>query len=82
MKPDIMTPNDSQQTESIVFTVSGAQQLMLSTLSVADVIAHLGYFGQPIAVARNGEVVPRNQHSATRLLVGDRFEFVVAAQGG
>jgi sulfur carrier protein len=35
-----------------------------------------------IAVARNGEVVPRSRWDETRLVEGDRIEIVTAAAGG
>ena len=39
-----------------------------------------GAFG--IAVALNGEVVPRSEWTDTGLAEGDRIEVLVAAQGG
>ncbi len=35
-----------------------------------------------VAVARNGEVVPRAQWSETALAAGDTIEIVIAKQGG
>jgi sulfur carrier protein len=35
-----------------------------------------------VAVARNSEVVPRSQWSATALAAGDELELVTAVQGG
>lgn len=35
-----------------------------------------------VAVARNGELVPRAQWASTPLLAGDAIEIVVAKQGG
>lgn len=39
-----------------------------------------GFFG--VAVAVNGEVVPRSEWASTRLHGDDRIEVLVAAQGG
>lgn len=38
--------------------------------------------GRGVAVAVDGEVVPRGDWPATRLCDGDRVEIVVAVQGG
>ena len=35
-----------------------------------------------IAVAVNGQVIPRSQHANTELTDGDRVEIVTAVQGG
>jgi sulfur carrier protein len=53
----------------------------------ADVRALLGALGfdpagRGLAVARNGEVVPRDAWEATTLAPGDRIEIVGAVQGG
>ena len=48
--------------------------------TVADVLAGRGPHG--LAVAVNGEVVPRDQHRIHALDDGDRVEVVTAVQGG
>jgi sulfur carrier protein len=35
-----------------------------------------------VAVARNGEVVPKSRWGDTRLALGDRIEIVTAVAGG
>ncbi len=70
-------PNDG-----FTFTVNGYPLLLISTLSVAELIEQLGYAGKRIAVERNGEIVPKSQHAATALLSGDQLEIVVAVGGG
>ena len=57
------------------------------SVAVADVrglVALLGLdpAGRGLAVARNGEVVPRSAWATTRLLPDDRIEIVGAVQGG
>lgn len=57
------------------------------SVAVADVqglVALLGLdpAGRGLAVARNGEVVPRSAWPTTRLAPGDRIEIVGAVQGG
>jgi sulfur carrier protein len=49
---------------------------------VADLVLPLAGGGRGIAVARNGEVVPRSEWLATRLDPGDLVEVLTAAQGG
>ena len=49
---------------------------------VAALIERLELAGKKIAVERNGEIVPKSAHRATRLADGDRLEIVVAVGGG
>lgn len=51
-------------------------------LTVAALIAALGYAGKRIAIERNGEIVPRGRHGEVELADGDRLEIVVAVGGG
>jgi sulfur carrier protein len=52
--------------------------------SVADLLAELGLApaARGVAVAVDGEVVPRSQWAATALADGSRVEVVDAIQGG
>jgi sulfur carrier protein len=52
--------------------------------TVAGLLDRLGHpaGGRGIAVALNGEVVPRSAWSTTGLDAGDRLEVLGAAQGG
>jgi sulfur carrier protein len=51
---------------------------------VSDLLVHLGYGGDGpgIAVAVNGQVVPRSTWSERRIDDGDDIEIVGAVQGG
>ena len=51
---------------------------------VRSLVAALGLdtAGRGLAVARNGEVVPRGAWGTTTLAPGDRIEIVGAVQGG
>jgi sulfur carrier protein len=51
---------------------------------VRELVAELGYdpAGRGVAVARNGEVVPRSAWSEVTLVDGDRLDIVGAVQGG
>ncbi len=60
-------------------TVNGEQRDVPDAGTVADLV------GEPrrgVAVAVNGEVVPRAGWPATPLRDGDRVEILTAAQGG
>lgn len=50
--------------------------------TVADLLAELRLAGKPVAVERNGEVVPRRAHADTRVADGDVFELVTLVGGG
>lgn len=63
-------------------TLNGqANEFPLDT-TVAELLQTLGYAGKRVAVERNGEIVPKSQHEATRLRDGDQIEIVVAVGGG
>jgi sulfur carrier protein len=64
--------------------VNGEPTEVAADTTVAVVLAALGHppSGAGIAVARNGEVVPRAAWATTRLTSGDRLEVLAAAQGG
>lgn len=50
--------------------------------SIADLLVELQLAGKPVAVERNGEVVPRRMHDQTSVLDGDVFELVTFVGGG
>jgi sulfur carrier protein len=53
-----------------------------SALNVRELLDELGYDGRGIAVARNGEVIPRSLWAATIIDLDDVVEIVTAAAGG
>ena len=65
-------------------TVNGQPAQVDPGQTVAGLLASLGHppGGPGIAVARNGEVVPRSAWSTTGLDAGDRLEVLGASQGG
>ena len=64
-------------------TVNGEQRELPEAATVDDaVVDYAGEQAQRMAVAVNGEVVPRNRWEAHRLDDGDRLEVVAAIQGG
>jgi sulfur carrier protein len=66
----------------IQITVNGEARQIAADTSVTGLIDQLGHAGRRIAVERNGEIVPKSQHGATRLADGDTLEIVVAVGGG
>jgi sulfur carrier protein len=65
-------------------TVNGTEQELVGGVTVNDVISRLrpDQAGRGIAVAVNGEVVPRGVWEKTSLSDGDRVEVLGATQGG
>ena len=63
-------------------TVNGEPVDVPAGSTVADLLRTLDTAGKRVAVERNGEIVPRSQHSTTVLAAGDRLEIVVAVGGG
>ncbi|WFE51769.1 sulfur carrier protein ThiS [Micromonospora sp. WMMD1155] len=63
-------------------TVNGAGRSVPDGTSVADLVRDIVPEQRGVAVAVNGEVVPRAGWPATALRDGDRVEVLTAAQGG
>jgi sulfur carrier protein len=68
----------------VTVTVNGQPAQVDPGQTVAGLLASLGHppGGPGIAVAVNGEVVPRSAWSTTGLDAGDRLEVLGASQGG
>ncbi len=63
-------------------TLNGQPKVLNDISTVADLVRFLGYEGKRIAVERNGDIVPKSQHSQQLIAEGDEFEIVVAVGGG
>ncbi|MGH3747733.1 MAG: sulfur carrier protein ThiS [Micromonosporaceae bacterium] len=64
-------------------SINGARRdLLPAEATLADVVATVTAAASGVAVAVNGEVVPRAEWSSTVLGEGDRIEVLTAAQGG
>ncbi|MEV4660717.1 sulfur carrier protein ThiS [Micromonospora echinofusca] len=63
-------------------TVNGAGRNLPGGSTVADLVRAVTDQQRGLAVAVNGEVVPRTGWPATLLRDGDRVEVLSAAQGG
>lgn len=66
----------------ITITLNGKARDVGENLSVAALLETLGVDPRQVAVAINGEVVPRRQWSAVTLRDGDSVEIVRAVGGG
>lgn len=63
-------------------TVNGTPRHCPTPLTVDDLVADLAGRRRGVAVAVNGEVVPRAGWQTTELADGDLVEVLTAAQGG
>jgi sulfur carrier protein len=66
----------------VELTVNGIGQRLPGELTVADLVERITGAHQGVAVAVNGEVVPRGGWPTRQLRDGDRVEVLTAAQGG
>jgi sulfur carrier protein len=62
--------------------VNGNQHEVAGALDIARLVAELTPAVRGVAVAVNGEVVPRSGWADRALRDGDRVEVLTAAQGG
>jgi sulfur carrier protein len=62
--------------------VNGVGRVVREGASVADVVAAVAGQARGVAVAVNGEVVPRARWAQTGLSTGDQVEVLTASQGG
>ena len=63
-------------------TVNGGVREVREGATVADVVAAVTEHARGVAVAVNGEVVPRAGWAQTELRTGDQVEVLTASQGG
>ena len=66
----------------MTLTINGEEKPFPDSLSLADLITHLGLKSDRIAVELNREIVSRQGWPATRLKNGDRLEIVHFVGGG
>lgn len=62
--------------------VNGEDVTLPEGATVRSLIETLGLGDGPVAVERNGEVVPRARHSDTTIAEGDKIEVVHFVGGG
>ncbi|WP_104526160.1 sulfur carrier protein ThiS [Blastococcus atacamensis] len=63
-------------------TVNGAPAELAQDATVADLVAERAGGHDRVAVARNGDVVPRSSWGQTRLTDGDALEVLAPTAGG
>ncbi|SDD39259.1 sulfur carrier protein [Geodermatophilus telluris] len=63
-------------------TVNGETAELADGATVADLVAHRAPGHDRVAVARNGDVVPRSSWAATALTPGDALEVLAPTAGG
>ena len=63
-------------------TVNGEAREVPDRITVRGLVELLALGGGPVAVERNGEVVPRAEHPTTALAAGDVVEIVHFVGGG
>ena len=63
-------------------TVNGEAREVPAAVTVRGLVELLGLTEGPVAVERNGEVVPRAEHKAAELAEGDVIEIVHFVGGG
>jgi sulfur carrier protein len=66
----------------VQITVNGTAKQATEGLPLTQLVAQVSDRSTGIAVAVNGEVVPRSRWLATVLADGDRVDVVTAVQGG
>lgn len=69
-------------TVSVHVTVNGEHREVPGGTTVGEAVDAFGRGRRGVAVAINGEVVPRSAWDATPVREGDRIEILNAAQGG
>ncbi len=63
-------------------TVNGQPSEFRDGCTIAEVVTEWCSSSRGVAVARNGEVVPRSRWDTERVRAGDRIEIVSAVAGG
>ena len=63
-------------------TINGRDLELPETISLASYIEERGLAGRRLAVAHNGDVVPRDDYSETIINDGDTLEIVRPVGGG
>ena len=73
---------DRAENGDLRVTVNGDEQVLPSRSTVAALVAAMGLEPRGIAVAVDGEVVPRRTWSDRKLRAGEQVEILTIAQGG
>ncbi len=63
-------------------SVNGEEREVDDGCTISQLLSTLDLGGGPVAVERNGAVVPRREHATTALCSGDALEIVHFVGGG
>ncbi|HQX27839.1 MAG TPA: sulfur carrier protein ThiS [Alphaproteobacteria bacterium] len=66
----------------MIITINGQRKSVNCAPDINSVLDAEGFNGKLVAVARNGEFVPRVTYANTELQDGDALEIVAPYQGG
>lgn len=66
----------------MIIQLNGERHEVREGSTIADLLASQDLIGKRVAVERNGEIVPRSQHTQQILHAGDAIEIVHAIGGG
>lgn len=66
----------------IELNVNGEMKTLPASLPVEQALAHWGYQGKDIAVAINGDFVPRSRYAEQAVNAQDHIDIVAPIQGG
>jgi sulfur carrier protein len=66
----------------ISLTINGEPAELPQPMTVAALLRARDLADKRVAVERNGEIVPKSQHSQVAIQAGDSIEIVVAVGGG
>lgn len=67
---------------SMEIQLNGETRIVAACWTIADLLNELKIENRYCAVERNGDVVPREEHSDCRLKPGDSIEVVTLVGGG
>lgn len=62
--------------------INGQEQTFTKPLTVQELLYHLGYRTNLVAVERNGAIVKRSEYASTMLTDADKLEIVSFVGGG
>lgn len=68
--------------DMLAVVLNGAPRDLPGGSTVADAVGEVAAHTRGVAVAVNGEVVPRTSWGSTALIAGDQIEVLTAVQGG
>lgn len=75
-------PGTSVPSVTIDVELNGERVAIPAGLTFAELLVHLELTEGPVAIERNGEIVPRREHATARAEAGDRLEIVHFVGGG